>query len=190
MHQWKRRFIVVLQTQLILVQVQWRRPWTRGIYLFWRGTMKEGVRWSLAGMNRDYEKPWRGPDDRHSWNKEAFISQIVSTGNSDHCAHWKVGLPHRGFKKAGWVTARFLNSDLSLNISSFSPANPTLCFFFVSSSLFFLPSTLALHHERLGLYTTTLNDECWVTLSFSPSHPSFCLGMANICLLHLCVFFS
>jgi hypothetical protein len=43
-----------------------------------------------------------------------------------------------------------------------------LCFF----TPFFFQSTLALHHERLTLYTTTLNDELRVTLSFSPSCPS------------------
>jgi hypothetical protein len=48
------------------------------------------------------------------------------------------------------------------------------CFFFASSSLFFFfPSTLPPHHKRLALYTTTLNDECRATLSFSPSCPSY-----------------
>jgi hypothetical protein len=37
------------------------------------------------------------------------------------------------------------------------PGNPFLYFFFASSSLFFFPSTLAPHHERLTLYTTTMN---------------------------------
>jgi hypothetical protein len=45
------------------------------------------------------------------------------------------------------------------------------CFFFTSSTTFF-PPTLAPHHKRYTLSTTTMNDKRMVTLSFSPSRPS------------------
>jgi hypothetical protein len=60
-----------------------------------------------------------------------------------------------------------------------------LCFFIT----FLFPLTLAPHYERLTLYTTFLNNERRVTLSFS-HRVILCLVMANICLLHLCFFFS
>jgi hypothetical protein len=50
--------------------------------------------------------------------------------------------------------------------------NPILRFFFASLSLFFFPSTLAPHHERLALYVTIFNDERRILLSFSPPCPS------------------
>jgi hypothetical protein len=67
--------------------------------------------------------------------------------------------------------------------------NPFICFFFASSSLFFFPSTLALHHERLALYTTTLNDGA---RQLSPSHHfvHLRLTMTDNSLLHQCSLFS
>jgi hypothetical protein len=67
--------------------------------------------------------------------------------------------------------------------------NPTLCFFFASSSLFF-PSTLSARHQQLALYAMTINDERRVTLSFSASCPSLSYHAQHLPFASLLVFFS
>jgi hypothetical protein len=52
---------------------------------------------------------------------------------------------------------------------SLLPPSLLLLYLFIT---FIFSSTLALHHERLALYATTLNDERRATLFFSPSCPS------------------
>jgi hypothetical protein len=68
-----------------------------------------------------------------------------------------------------------------------------LLLLFASSLLlhhFFFPSTIALHHERLELYTTVLNDERRVTLSFSLSCPSLSYHGQYLPFASLPLFFS
>jgi hypothetical protein len=66
----------------------------------------------------------------------------------------------------------FSNSDRALGTNGcfFGQSIPLLllCFF----TTFFFPSTLALHYQRLSIYTTSLNNEGRVTLFFPPSCPS------------------
>jgi hypothetical protein len=79
-----------------------------------------------------------------------------------------------------------LRSDYKNHSSLNSLSLPLLCFFitfFVSIDINTAP--------RLALYTTILDDERRVTLSFPPSLHlvHLCLNMANIYLLHHCSFF-
>jgi hypothetical protein len=59
-----------------------------------------------------------------------------------------------------------------------------LCFLIT----FFFPWTLTPHHERIVLYTMTLNEHS-VTLSFSPSRPSFVYHGLHLHFASLLIFF-
>jgi hypothetical protein len=98
-----------------------------------------------------------------------LIDRLTANGGmvfevSDMPWLYSIALTCRG----GGVWNKILKSANPLWLQeSLLPIKPFTCFFFVSSSLFFFPSTLAQHHERLALYTTILNDEHRVALPWS-----------------------